>query len=135
MTNGRHQLEGKYIVYEYGIYDGEYEDWALALYRLRGEDMKEVYHPSDHARRPGAIGEEQKGQLIKLIKRKGINKVYSVNHHRDFFGIPPRCVEIPTDEGVEMQWEEWVPVREGSHSHRELEGEGIEVAFREEMDW
>lgn len=84
----KHCLDGNYIIYEYGIYDGECEGRALALYRLEDNEMEEIYHPSDYARRPGAIGEEQVEGLIKIMKSREINKVYSVNHIDDFFWSP-----------------------------------------------
>lgn len=131
-----HPLEGQFIIYDYHAQDYERESWALALYQLRESNMMAVHHPEDYATQPSEIGREQDEQLLRLMERENIMRVYSVRHLDDFFGIPFGSVtldEIITEEGEEIEyWCEWKPLRKDSEQHLRLRERGIEVVFYEE---
>lgn len=130
-----HPLDGQHIVYYYGTQDCEDEGWALALYKLDGGRMREIYHPVNHVLQPSGIGERNVDELIELMKRKRIEKVYSVRHLNDFFGIPAEWISLhePGEEPEEVElWAEWKQVEEGGEEHQKLQENGIEVIFYEE---
>jgi hypothetical protein len=130
-----HPLEGKYIIYNYGIQDYEDEGWALALFQLKNGYMNEVYHPGNHVLQQGAIGEQQTEELLELMKKRKIKKVYSVFSLDNFFGIPSTWISLhePNEKVEEIElWAEWKSIEKESYEHRILKEEGIEVIFYEE---
>lgn len=81
----KHPLEGEHIIYQYSTQDYAGEGEALALYRLARGCMQELYHPVDHVMQASDIGEQNIDELIELITRRRIKKVYSVWHSNPFF--------------------------------------------------
>jgi len=97
--------------------------------------MQEIYHPVDHELEPSHIGDENIEQLLKLMERQNIKKVYSVFHLDDFFGIPGQWISLhePGQEPEEIEyWAEWRRIDKGSDEHEILAGRGIEVIFYDE---
>ncbi|MDP3955424.1 MAG: hypothetical protein Q8Q15_03625 [bacterium] len=88
-----HPLEGKYIVFKYTecISAEDCEKSALALFKLNKGKLENIWTPS--ATNPWNYpGLNEK--LIEMMKRKGLQEVYSVYWDGDFFGIPKEEVEL-----------------------------------------
>ena len=131
----KHPLEGKYIIYNYGHQDHAGEGWALALFQLKNETMREVYHPANHVMQLSDIGDTQTNELLELMIQKDIRKVYSVWHIRDFFGIPANWFSLhPSGEEIgEVElWAEYQHIEKGGSEHQRLMHNGIEVIFYDE---
>jgi hypothetical protein len=130
-----HPLEGEHIIYNYGVQDSLDEGWALALYKLEDRKLREIYHPGDRVLQESDIGERQIDELLELMKKREIRKVYSVWHLDDFFGIPFNFISLhePNEEPEEIEyWAEWKHLEREGREHNNLKRAGIEVIFWEE---
>lgn len=129
-----HPLEGQYIIYKYGEQDSMDERWALALFQLKKGKMKEVYNPRDHVMEACVMGEENIEELLQLMEKRGIKKVYSVFHMDDFFGIPANWFSLEhTTRGKEVEeWAEYESLYRDDEETNLLKERGIAVEFYKE---
>jgi len=136
-SSDRHPLEGKYIIFNYGVQDHADEGWALALYKLINDKLEGIYfpEPANSLGDMSSIGDRNIEELIKLMLERGIKKVYSVFHLDDFFGIPFGFVSLhePDEEPEEVElWSEWKSLSKDGYEHNRLKSEGIDVLFWDE---
>lgn len=131
-----HPLEGKYIIYKYGLQDYADESWALALYQLNKGKMDSIYF-LEGGDQMSAIGEHNIEELLDLMVRKKIKTVYTVFDVKDFFGIPWDFVSLHEQdkepEEIEL-WEEWKCLYEEDSEYNLLKEKGIEVVFYSELE-
>jgi len=123
----KHLLDGQYIVYNY--IHNQYDDKqsGLAVYKLQNRKMKEIYRPLNGL----GIIDVTLDEIINLMHKKNIRKVYSVFHLDDFFGIPSTWVDLSErkEETESNYWCEYKYIEEQSDEHLRLQEKGIEVLF------
>lgn len=126
-------MEGEYIIYEYGTQDYTGEGWALALYKLEGNELQEIYHPVDNESEPSNIGEQNIEELINVMIKKNIRKVYTVFHLQEFYRIPSNWFSLQEQDTEEIElWAEYKSIEKDGYEHQRLKENGIELLFHEE---
>jgi len=146
-TRTKHQIEllhpllnGRHIVFNYAEQDHFAEGSALALLRLRGNELKTIYHPG-RSFEPINLHESNAG-LLELMKRKGIKEVVSVfNCGKDFFWVPGSWYSLEEEEKQQLDadnperedknevecWAEWDAVCSGEDGYEFLASNGINI--------
>jgi len=130
LTPRKHPLNGQYIAYIYTHHEYGDEQSRLAVYKLQNKNMKEIYHPLNGL----GIIDVTLDEIINIMHKKKIRKVYSVFHLDDFFGIPAHWIDLSDkkEETESNYWCEYKRIEEDSDEYPRLKENGIEVLFYEE---
>ena len=120
----KQDLDGKYIVYNYGELDYDREGWGLVLYKLSGDNLVEEYKPPW-----GEMEANNNNGFFEYLRKIGISNVVSLHHFKDFLGIPIEWFSMDGEdnEGECECWGEFGQIWKDDDSYLELISHNISV--------
>jgi hypothetical protein len=117
-------LDGKYIVYEFGEMrpGSDEEGWELTLFKVEWPNSIDVSGKSEY----GEVGWDENEHFFKQLKKKKITEVIALHNTGPFLGIPQGCF---SDSDDPEDWHEYKQIWPETDAYQYLIENDISVKF------